>query len=187
MASGPHPPLDNAPAPLGESTHAPGGPPTPPPRYVPAADAGPVTRRDSQSLAAARDGSGPRPSPDTLAASHTPPTAGPRAVLRVVRGETPNVPFVLLAGRNYVGRATPDRPVDVDLTGQEAAERVWSSRQHAVVTVDRGAVFVEDLNSLNGTFLNRVRLHPGQPKSLQPGDVIQVGTVQLRLEIDTSV
>jgi hypothetical protein len=119
---------------------------------------------------------------DPTAESRT-PLVRTRPVLRVVRGEIPDLPFVLLEGRNYIGRATPDRPVDIDLTPQEAVERVWASRQHAVVTVDRGTVYVEDMNSLNGTFVNRARIHPGQPRALQPGDVVQVGTVQLRLEI----
>ena len=41
---------------------------------------------------------------------------------------------------------------------------------------------IEDLNSLNGTFVNRQRIHPGQQRELHPGDIVQVGTVQLRVE-----
>jgi pSer/pThr/pTyr-binding forkhead associated (FHA) protein len=108
------------------------------------------------------------------------PPAEPRLV--VVRGERLNVAYPILPGKNYVGRSA-DRPVDIDLDGQEPVERIWTSRQHAVLTWDRGAMVIEDLNSLNGTFVNRVRIHPGQRQVLQPGDVVQIGTVQMRVVV----
>jgi hypothetical protein len=104
----------------------------------------------------------------------------PRLV--VVRGERLNVAYPILNGRNYVGRSA-DRPVDIDLDGQEPVERIWTSRQHAVLTWDRGVLVIEDLNSLNGTFVNRTRIHPGHRQMLRPGDVVQIGTVQLRVVI----
>ncbi len=106
------------------------------------------------------------------------PPADPRLV--VVRGERLNAVFPILGGKNYVGRCA-DRPVDIDLDGQEPVERIWTSRQHAVLTWDRGALLIEDLNSLNGTFVNRARIHPGQRQVLQSGDVVQIGTVQMRV------
>lgn len=117
-------------------------------------------------------------------ASPTPPErpAAPpsRPKLVVVRGERLGVEYKVLDGKNYIGRAG-EQSVDIDLEGQEAYERTWASRQHAVVTLDQGSLLIEDLNSLNGTFVNRARLHPGQQWVLQAGDVIQVGTVQLRV------
>ena len=112
----------------------------------------------------------------------TPPARKPAARLLVVRGERPERAFALLDGKNYVGR-TADFAVDIDLDGQETPERTWASRRHALVTVDAGGVAVEDLHSLNGTFVNRQRIYPGTRKSLAPGDVLQVGTVQLKLTV----
>jgi hypothetical protein len=110
-----------------------------------------------------------------------PPSTPPRPKLVVVRGERLGVEFKVLDGKNYIGRAG-EQAVDIDLEGQEAYERTWASRQHAVVTLDdQGSLLIEDLNSLNGTFVNRARLHPGQQWVLSAGDVIQVGTVQLRV------
>lgn len=100
--------------------------------------------------------------------------------LQVVRGERPNVEFPVLEGKNYIGRSS-DKPVDIDLDGQEAVERIWTSRQHAVITLEAGVMVLEDLNSLNGTFVNRVRIHPAQQRVLSPGDVVQVGTVQMKV------
>lgn len=105
-----------------------------------------------------------------------------RPRLEVVRGEKLGASFVILEGKNLIGR-TVVTPVDLDLTGQEPAERVWTSRQHACVIFDGKTVILEDLNSLNGTFVNRQRVFPGQQRVLHPNDVVQVGTVQLRLLI----
>lgn len=104
----------------------------------------------------------------------------PRLV--VLRGEVPGVAFPLLAGRNTLGRAG-DRPVDIELSGQEHVQRTWTSRQHACVRVEAGHLYVDDLMSLNGTFLNGSRVHPGQPRPVRAGDILQVGTVQMRLEL----
>ena len=43
---------------------------------------------------------------------------------------------------------------------------------------------IEDLNSSNGTFVNRTRVYPGQKRPLAVNDVVQVGTVQMRLPVD---
>lgn len=121
-----------------------------------------------------------------VANSHITPTATPpppsqiQPRLLVIRGEQPDVVYPILAGRNLIGRSA-DQPVDIDLDGQEPVERIWTSRHHAVVTFDRGSLMLEDLNSLNGTFINRQRIYPGQVRPLKAGDVVQIGTVQLRV------
>lgn len=126
-------------------------------------------------------GSSSTPSTGGASASGTPTSRvvmKPR--LEVVRGERLGSTFPVLEGRNIVGRMV-NAPVDIDLTGQEPPERVWTSRQHACVIFDGKAVILEDMNSLNGTFVNRQRVFPGQQRVLQPNDVVQIGTVQLRM------
>jgi len=100
--------------------------------------------------------------------------------LIVVRGQRIDVQYPLYPGKNYLGR-TDDKPVDIDLDDQEAPDRIWCSRQHAVITFENGALSIEDLNSLNGTFVNRTRVHPGQLRELHENDVIQVGTVHMKV------
>jgi len=101
--------------------------------------------------------------------------------LVVTRGLKQNVEYPLYPGQNYLGRAD-DKPVDVDLDDQEPPDRVWSSRQHALILFENGQLTLEDLNSANGTFLNRAKVVPGQKQALKPDDVIQVGTVQLKVK-----
>jgi len=118
------------------------------------------------------------PAAPAAAAAPLPPDAQPRLV--VLRGLKRNVEYPLYEGHNFIGRAD-EKPVDIDLDDQEPPDRVWTSRQHALVTFEDGKVAVEDLNSANGTFVNRTRIYPGQKRELAVGDVIQVGTVQMKL------
>jgi hypothetical protein len=125
----------------------------------------------------------PKAKPKTATPPPLPQQAAPtitNAKLIVVRGQRMDVQYPLYPGKNYLGR-TDDKPVDIDLDDQEAPDRIWTSRQHAVVTFDNGKLAIEDLNSLNGTFVNRTRVHPGQVRELHENDVIQVGTVHLKV------
>ncbi len=134
-----------------------------------------------------REGSASGSSPSTAGSGSSASASGTATTrvvvkprLEVVRGEKLGASFPVLEGRNVVGRMV-NSPVDIDLTGQEPPERVWTSRQHACVIFDGKTVILEDMNSLNGTFVNRQRVFPGQQRVLQPNDVVQIGTVQLRM------
>ncbi len=102
----------------------------------------------------------------------------PRLV--VLRGQKINVEYPLYEGDNYIGRAD-EKPVDIDLEDQEPPDRIWSSRQHALIHSEDGILTVEDLNSSNGTFINRTRLYPGQKRVLNFDDIVQIGTVQMKV------
>ena len=56
------------------------------------------------------------------------------------------------------------------------------SRQHAKISPEPGGHIVYDLNSANGTFVNRARIYPGQKRPLNVNDVIQIGTVQMKVQ-----
>jgi hypothetical protein len=123
------------------------------------------------------------PAPAAAAAAPAPAAAVPAGAqprLVVLRGLKRNVEYPIYEGHNFIGRAD-EKPVDIDLDDQEPPDRVWSSRQHALVTFEDGKLMIEDLNSANGTFVNRTRIYPGQKRDLAVGDVIQVGTVQMKL------
>ena len=108
--------------------------------------------------------------------------AGNHPKLIVLRGQRQNVEYQIYEGDNYIGRAD-DKAVDLDLEDQEPPDRIWSSRQHAVITLEGSALTIEDLNSTNGTYLNRARIEPGKKVPLALNDVIQIGTVQLKVVI----
>lgn len=109
------------------------------------------------------------------------PTAPPlKPKLVVLRGVRINAEYPIYEGRNTIGRFA-DKPVDIDLLSQESVEQIWCSRQHAAVYFEQGIISVEDNNSLNGTWVNGSRIPSGQRRAIKAGDVIQIGTVQLKL------
>jgi hypothetical protein len=69
---------------------------------------------------------------------------------------------------------------DVDLTSDGGLEK-GVSRRHAKVTRRGKDVFIEDLGSINGTFLNRKKLTPYLPQVLNSGDELQLGKLILRV------
>ena len=56
----------------------------------------------------------------------------------------------------------------------------YASSSHARLEPRRDGVWVEDVGSTNGTYLNGIRLT--RPKRLSSGDVVRVGETELRYE-----
>ncbi len=67
-----------------------------------------------------------------------------------------------------------------DMTGDETlriyleANHINVSRRHAVFELREGVVYVEDLKSLNGTYLGDRRVPHGEPTPLKPGDRVSL-------------
>jgi hypothetical protein len=64
---------------------------------------------------------------------------------------------------------------DVNLARDE-----YASSNHARVEPRRDGVWLEDVGSTNGTYLNGIRLT--RAKKLAPGDVVRIGETELRYE-----
>jgi predicted component of type VI protein secretion system len=131
----------------------------------------------------------PPPAPPPAPAPAAPPVApvgklpeGAQPKLVVLRGQRIKQEFPIYEGHNFIGRAD-EKPVDIDLEDQEPPDRIWCSRQHALITFEELALTIEDLNSANGTFVNRARVYPGQKQPLKLNDVIQIGTVQMKVTV----
>lgn len=90
------------------------------------------------------------------------------ATLRLVFGETE-------LSRAYLGLTVGRHPALCERVVADEAV----SRRHFRIGVADGKLFVEDLNSLNGTFLDDRELAPFQPVPLRPGQEVQAGRVSL--------
>lgn len=111
-----------------------------------------------------------RPRPAAGALPYLAPVRRPytsAARLDITRGNA-SVPFVNLSGRVItIGREASSALVLNDA-------RV--SRKHARVEFENGMWVICDLNSSNGTFVNRIRI---SKQALHPGDQIQIGEAVL--------
>ena len=94
----------------------------------------------------------------------SPPGIG---LLVVKRGPNAGSRFALEAGKTTIGRH-PDSDIFLD--------DVTVSRRHAEVHHDGAAFTVNDVGSLNGTYLNRERI---EQADLHSGDELQIGKFRL--------
>ena len=83
-----------------------------------------------------------------------------------------------------LGRLDPNRAIfpDIDLSREGGIDK-GVSRRHARISQREGQVFIEDMNSLNGTFLNATRLVPELPYPLKDGDQVQLGKLILTVHL----
>ena len=91
---------------------------------------------------------------------------GPTLIVRSGGGRT-GEHFALERTQTTVGR-TPDCDIFLD--------DVTVSRRHAIVARGAAGFTIEDLGSLNGTFLNRHRI---EKADLESGDEVQIGKYRL--------
>ena len=83
-----------------------------------------------------------------------------------------NTEFVLDSSGISIGRGGPN---EVRLDGDD-----FASAEHARVEPRRDGVWIEDVGSTNGTFVNGVRL--SRARKLAAGDLVRVGETDLRFE-----
>ena len=81
----------------------------------------------------------------------------------------------VVAGRSdALSGVTPDLDLE-----PYAGELAGLSRHHARLTLRDGQCWIEDLNSVNWTYLNNQRLSPERPAPLNDGDLLRLGNVLL--------
>ena len=59
------------------------------------------------------------------------------------------------------------------------------SRRHVRLFVDGGALHAQDLESTNGTFINGRTLVPGEAVRADAGDLLEIGSIALRIDLQT--
>jgi pSer/pThr/pTyr-binding forkhead associated (FHA) protein len=79
-------------------------------------------------------------------------------------------------------RSRPADPeVTVDLQEHGGVEG-GVSRYHAMIVVVKGVLYLRDLNSVNGTFLNGHRLMPIASYPVKDGDILTLGELSMTVE-----
>jgi pSer/pThr/pTyr-binding forkhead associated (FHA) protein len=81
-----------------------------------------------------------------------------------------------------MGRSTEGQPVmpDIDLSPYQAYSR-GVSRLHAVIKRGIDNIYLMDLDSANGTFLNGKRLIPHEEEPVANGDIMALGKLKIQV------
>lgn len=85
-----------------------------------------------------------------------------------------------------IGRVAEGQAVmpDIDLAPYQAYAH-GVSRLHAVITRGVDDVYLMDLDSVNGTFVNGNRLEPNEEWTLSNGDVVALGGLKIQVLLKT--
>jgi hypothetical protein len=153
----------------------------------PASESPPADAAASTGPEPSRAPTGEMKAPESPAAPAAAPAEAPpfKAKLSVIRGGRRGQEFELETGNNLVGRWDPETGSfpEVDLDADDPEAKV--SRKHALIRIDGVKITIEDIGSLNGTYVNRQpRLQPGNPLDLKTGDEIIIGKTFLKLVVD---
>jgi len=115
------------------------------------------------------------------------PAAPPDPNARLVEIES-DITFPLADSRETtIGRVDPVTGIkpDIDLTPVDGKRSI--SRRHARIRREEDGSFsvIEDVGTMNGTFVNGVRQVAGRGAPVVSGDTVVFGTIQCRFEIDS--
>lgn len=101
-----------------------------------------------------------------------------------VNAPPPNVIGLDLRGPNIMGHAslpTEEQP-DLDLSNFGASVN-GISRRHAVLLPQEDGVFLIDLSSTNGTWVNGEFCSPGEKHQLQRDDIVELGYLSMVVRV----
>ncbi len=126
----------------------------------------------------------PMPPEERAARPQTGRLTAPWRLLLQIGGQNQTTVGIEVKGRIVMGRSDPvgNFYPDLDLSpygGQEGGV----SRRHAVIVQDddNQAIYLEDLNSTNGTRINGFSLEPHRRYRLRDGDELEFGRVRVTL------
>jgi hypothetical protein len=111
--------------------------------------------------------------------------AGPRPIaIRLRIGSKKREVELPLNRVIHIGRVDPAENTfpELDLT-EDSRQSKRVSRRHARILKQGDTVIVEDIGSVNGTFINGKRLDPYVPEVLNDGDTLQFGTLLAEVKV----
>jgi hypothetical protein len=112
------------------------------------------------------------------------PVNARRVAIRLKIGPEKREIEVPLQRSIHLGRVDPALDVypEIDLTPYNSLGKSIS-RRHATISRQGDTVVIEDMGSINGTFVNGKRLDPYLPELLKSGDILQLGKLLMEVEI----
>ena len=121
-----------------------------------------------------------RPAPNLAAG----PATAPWRIILYIGSETITPIRMEVSAPVLIGRGDPADNyvpgIDLSLFG---AQDAGVSRRHAMLLSSADGLYIRDLDSTNGTTVNGFPIMANQPYKLRDGDRLQLGQMQLSLQI----
>lgn len=103
--------------------------------------------------------------------------------LVIVTGSFAGKEFEIQEGNNLVGRWDPETGSFPEIDLDQVDEDAKVSRKHCIIDKQGDQITIEDIGSLNGTFVNQShRLKQGERFILKKGDEVMIGKIVVRFE-----
>ncbi len=98
----------------------------------------------------------------------------------VISGQNVSIPIPAGSQTVIIGREDPVSGIfpDIDLD-PHGGHDAGVGRRHAQIVLQNGEVMIEDLDSVNGTAVNKQKIRPRQPYPIKHGDEIRLGRLTL--------
>lgn len=97
--------------------------------------------------------------------------------MRLVAVNTP-LPFELKVNRDEFTIGRKESQVDGFISFNKMIGRV-----HCKVNYIKGNYYITDLQSANGTYVNKARIMPNEPRRIENGDIVRLANSEFRVEI----
>ena len=97
--------------------------------------------------------------------------------MRLVAVNTP-LPFELKVNRDEFTIGRKESQVDGFISFNKMIGRV-----HCKVNYIKGSYYITDLQSANGTYVNKARITPNEPCRIENGDIVRLANSEFRVEI----
>ncbi|CAG0976139.1 hypothetical protein ARNL5_02082 [Anaerolineae bacterium] len=107
-----------------------------------------------------------------------------RLILQLGDGAQTRMVAIPVKERMVIGRGGADEGAtpDLDFSAFDASA-LGMSRLHAAFTYRDEALYIEDLNSTNGTRINGFTIRPQRPYRLRNGDELQFGDFRMSIRL----
>lgn len=112
------------------------------------------------------------------------PVSEERASERLVHPDSGTEFRLSQSSETTIGRHDPVTGIDPDVDLSEVDEKRSTSRRHAKI-YRRGDKFflVEEIGTMNGTYVDGEALETGVPRQIEPGNELQFGLVELEFRV----
>ncbi len=109
----------------------------------------------------------------------------PKLKLHLYKNGAITTEILEIFGNVEIGKFSPEKgPVDIDIESLSIPGVKYISRKHATISfsLNGNEVFIEDTESLNGTWINEIKIESNKKIKIKNGDIISFANTKFQVE-----